>query len=156
MTSAVFRDEHTALRVFVPWRCLWQMKWCSFIWRFFTLKHFVRAAASDLKSINTRYSLKNTFPEDVKMQPHMCHAFAEWPLRIITCRKHDAINYGFQQGLKIHPWYVWENGCCKGMLVCWSLLVFYGLTCWTRWCSAGLNFKHGSQQSRLNKDLFNI
>lgn len=108
MTSqrALFRDGPTALRVSAPWRCLWQMKGRSFIWRFFTLKHFVRAAASDLKSINTRYSLKNTFPEDVKMQPHMCHAFAVWTLCIITCRKHDAINDGFQQGLKIHPWYL--------------------------------------------------
>ncbi len=65
---AVFGDEPTALRVSVPWRGLWQMKGTSFIRCFFTLKHFVRTAASDLKSINTRYSLKNTFPEDVKMQ----------------------------------------------------------------------------------------
>lgn len=154
MTSqrAVFRDEPTALRVSAPWRCLWQMKGRSFIRRFFTLKHFVRTAASDLKSINTRYSLKNTFPEDVKMQPHMCHAFAAWTLCIITCRKHDAINDGFQQGLKYtHDICVWENGCRREMLLGLS---FYkdGLISRPKCCSAGLISKPSKQTSltRLN------
>lgn len=56
---------------------------------------FVRAAANDLKSINTRDSIENTFPRDVEMQWHMCRAFALWPQCTNYMQETDVINDGF-------------------------------------------------------------
>lgn len=119
-------------RVSVPWRDPWQMTGGAFIRRLSTLKRFLRAAASDLKSINTRYTEKHTSWGWEDAATRVSRARSLTFLYNHTQETYEATNDGILRGFKIHPWlWVWlgfSSPWLKAEVTCLSVYVFVFFT----------------------------